>query len=32
MADSKQGHRLVPVPDLDSEEENIFNDEDDWEM
>jgi hypothetical protein len=32
MADSKQGHRLVPVPDLDSEEENVFNDEDDWEM
>jgi hypothetical protein len=32
MADSKQGHRLVPVPDLDPKEENVFNDEDDWEM
>jgi hypothetical protein len=33
VADNKQGHRMVPVPDLDVEEANVtFDDDDDWQM
>jgi hypothetical protein len=32
-ADYEQGHRDVPVPDLDDEEANVsFDDDEDWQM